>query len=466
MPYEGYVGPLDLDFYDPVPESMVANDDLDLQVLWACLLNMEEKPLVRPELFECGWQRHIRFPWDEYGICKRNLALGLRPPLTGSYDNWFLNGMGAAIRSEIWACLAPGNPALAAAYAREDACLDHAEEGIWAEVWLAALQSAAFVETDLMKVIEVGLEYIPADSQIRTAIEDTEQWWRSSRDWKKVRMRILERYGHQNFTNVTENLAFMLLALLDGEGDFSRSICTAANCGKDTDCTAATVGALLGIMNPGGIEKKWLEPIGNDLVLSPGIVGIIPPPSLEEFTEMIMALRERMGELPPEKANLELGMAPETIPARIGYADVPWFGEGWPYSWKIELQLPDMVPTEFEGTWVRMKTDAVSKNAIFVEYTFELAVESSVRVLFNTPENCRVFLNGEPVFAREEGRMAPSPHRVPINQAVDVTLEKGRHTLLGVLKTPEPRRAIEWVAGVSDRENNDQWIPRLWVEKA
>lgn len=63
--------------------------------------------------------------------------------------------MGAAIRSELWACLAPGDPALAAAYAREDACLDHAEEGLWAEVWLAALQSAAFVESDLQKVIDV-----------------------------------------------------------------------------------------------------------------------------------------------------------------------------------------------------------------------------------------------------------------------------------------------------------------------
>ncbi len=115
MPYEGHAGPLDLDFYRPVPETMLPNDDLDLQVLWACLLDEQEHARICPDLFIKGWREHINFPWDEYGVCKRNLANGILPPLTGSHDNWFANGMGAAIRSELWACLAPGDPALAAA---------------------------------------------------------------------------------------------------------------------------------------------------------------------------------------------------------------------------------------------------------------------------------------------------------------------------------------------------------------
>jgi hypothetical protein len=117
MPYEGMDGPFDLDFYDPVPTGMVPNDDLDLQVVWACLLDQLETPRVSRALFSEGWKKHINFPWDEYGVCIRNLREGIEPPLSGSYDNWFINGMGAAIRSEIWACLAPGNPRLAAAYA-------------------------------------------------------------------------------------------------------------------------------------------------------------------------------------------------------------------------------------------------------------------------------------------------------------------------------------------------------------
>jgi len=463
MPYEGYAGPLNLSFYDPVPATMVANDDLDLQVLWACLLAQQEEPKVDAALFVQGWKDHIDFPWDEYGICKRNLANGILPPLTGSHDNWFINGMGAAIRSELWACLAPGDSALAAAYAREDACLDHAEEGIWAEVWLAALQSAAFVESDLKKVIGVGFEYIPEGSEIRSAIEDTQGWWDVCHDWKQVRVQILEKYGHENFTNVTENLAFTLLALLDGDGDFSRSICTAANCGKDTDCTAATVGAILGIMNPDSIGEEWLKPIGRDLVLSPEIVGISPPVTLDGFTDMIVDLRIRLAGEMPEPAESNEMPAGLSVSALIGSADVPWFGHGWQFAEAIDLKLPEMRPVEFAGTWVQYDTTPIGQNAIFVEYTFSLDVAMHVRVMFNTHENCRVFLDREFAFARECGRMAPSSHRVPKNQAIDVELSAGRHTVVAVLKTPEPRSKIEWVIGISDRNDNDQWLPRVFV---
>lgn len=39
MPYEGRDGPLELTFYNPVPEVMLPNDDLDLQVVWACVFD-------------------------------------------------------------------------------------------------------------------------------------------------------------------------------------------------------------------------------------------------------------------------------------------------------------------------------------------------------------------------------------------------------------------------------------------
>jgi ADP-ribosylation/crystallin J1 len=41
-----------------------------------------------------------------------------------------------------------------------------------------------------------------------------------------------------------------VLGLLAGEGDFGKSLCIAVNCGNDTDCTGATLGAPLGILYP------------------------------------------------------------------------------------------------------------------------------------------------------------------------------------------------------------------------
>ena len=40
---EGAEGLLDFDFYDPVPSEMVPNDDLDLQVVFACVLAAQER---------------------------------------------------------------------------------------------------------------------------------------------------------------------------------------------------------------------------------------------------------------------------------------------------------------------------------------------------------------------------------------------------------------------------------------
>ena len=62
------------------------------------------------------------------------------------------------------------------------------------------------------------------------------------------------------------NIGMIILALLYGEGDFGKTICLAVNCGEDTDCTAATSGALLDILlGIDGIEEKWKAPIGGKL---------------------------------------------------------------------------------------------------------------------------------------------------------------------------------------------------------
>ncbi|MEA2068722.1 MAG: ADP-ribosylglycohydrolase family protein, partial [Verrucomicrobiota bacterium] len=268
-----------------------------------------------------------------------------------------------------------------------------------------------------------------------------------------------EKYGHENFTNVTENMAFILLALLDGDGDFSRSICTANNCGKDTDCTAATVGALLGILNPDGIDEKWLKPIGRDLILSPEIVGVSPPPSLDEFTDLVIDLKERLdGRMPPTAVPVSM---PEEkgVPVRIGFNEMPWFGQGWPVDRRLALALPEMKPSVLPGTVATFHSRDFEAGTMFVEYTLHLERETNARVFFNTHENCRIFLDGDYVFGRECGRVSPSPHRMPINQFVDVELTAGGHLLTAVIAKPDRGKTIEWVAGVADRDDNNQWIP-------
>src|SRR3954470_22045601 len=78
--FEGLEGPIDADFYVPVPQGMVPNDDLDAQVVYACVLAAMRSPRVDRHVVADSWRRHLRFPWHEYGVAKRNLAEGIEPP--------------------------------------------------------------------------------------------------------------------------------------------------------------------------------------------------------------------------------------------------------------------------------------------------------------------------------------------------------------------------------------------------
>ena len=165
-----------------------------------------EEPRLHRDVLARAWLAHVDFPWDEYGVAIRNLRLGLGAPDCGRFDNWFFRGMGAPIRSEIWACLNPGEPERSAAMAWQDASVDHAGDGIWGEVFLAALESAAFVENDPSRLLELALAPLPIDSAVRLAVEDTERWWNEMRDWKRVREEILRVHGHDNFTDAPMNI--------------------------------------------------------------------------------------------------------------------------------------------------------------------------------------------------------------------------------------------------------------------
>ena len=450
MPFEGNTNLLDLTFYTPVPTEMLPNDDLDLQVVWACVLDKMESPYVDKHVLSQAWLDHVEFPWDEYGVAIRNLRSGLKAPQSGSFDNWFTHSMGAPIRSEIWACLAPGNAELAAQYAYEDGCVDHGDEGLWAEVFLSALQSEAFVERDPSTLLRSALSRLPETCRTRRAVEDTWRWWRDSGDWKLVRSQILGAHGRDNFTDAPMNIAFVVLGWLAGEGDFSRTICIAVNCGMDTDCTGATVGALMGILDPECIPGRWIEPIGRSLVLSPGIVNLEAPKSLDGFTDMVLNLRDRLGEIHEQESTPMQSVERFQIDVEAEYADDMPLTDSAP-----ELTAPKTIT--LPGTVAHLATSKFDRDIVVVRYNFHLSEDRYVRVMLNTPEECRVWVDGEFAFQRSGGVMAPSFHRVPKNQSIDLTLSAGEHVLTAAIRKPSEKQAAEWVVGVGDHKTM-QWI--------
>lgn len=254
-PFEGRKELMNYEFKREAIETMLENDDLDLQVLWLDVLQKKGLYIDSDDLAD-AFIKQCPYDLGEYAIFKRNYKRGIHAPDCGVYNNAFYNsGMGCPIRSEIWACIAPGNAGLACQYAYKDGILDHDLESVYAEQFLAAMEAEAFFETDIMTLLQNALNVIPEDARIRQCITDTIAWSTSGQDWRYTRKRVLNKYGHPDCTNLFQNIGITILSLIYGKGDIIDTSMIALNCGYDTDCTCATVGALLGII----FGEKYLK---------------------------------------------------------------------------------------------------------------------------------------------------------------------------------------------------------------
>jgi len=297
-----------LTFYEPLPSKSAANDDLDLQLAWLKCLEDRGVHITCGDLAD-SWVKYLSaYPWNEYGFCRRNLGRGLRPPISGCFENYYIDEMGSPIRSEIWACVAPGDPQLAAALAWHDAVLDHAGgEGVYGEMFWAALESAAFVLSDPRTLIQIGLAMIPIWSRISRVIRDVVWCYGNGVPWEEARERILRSFGHGNPCHAPQNHGFTILGWLYGQ-DFGDKLCKAVNCGYDTDCTGATLGSVLGILGgTAGIPQKWRQPIGEAIVLHKFTGDCAAPKDIRELTDRTEAVAKEM--LPARSDAAELGDA-------------------------------------------------------------------------------------------------------------------------------------------------------------
>ena len=288
------------------------NDDLDIQLVWLNAAERHGRGLTSGILAEY-WHSWVVPNWAEYGAGKNNLRMGIAPPLSGQVNNLYKDSNGAFIRSEIWACLAPGHPEIAAGLAFEDSTVDHAGEGVHAEVFCAAVESAAFVESDPRRLIDIGLSYLPRECGVTKGVRAAIAAHDAGVGWQEARRRVLSEVpgsfgalgtpraelprdvplGPPGY-DAPANVGITVIGWLYGAGDFGRSLCTAVNCGEDTDCTAATLGSLLGIIGGyGAIPKRWIEPVGqgiSTLCVNRADGGIDIPRTVDELTDRVVRL--------------------------------------------------------------------------------------------------------------------------------------------------------------------------------
>lgn len=208
-------------------------------------------------------------------VAYRNLLNLVRPPQSASCRNVYREWIGAQIRADFFGYIAPGDTSTAAEFAWRDACISHVKNGIYGEMWVAAMLAAAYVTDDVEQVISAGLDEVPARSRLHSAVSGVLDRYRNGATYEEAILRLYaewrEDHAH-HWCHTISNAIVVAIALLWGERDFTRTLGYAVMPGFDTDCNGATAGSILGlILGAKALPEKWTAPL-ND-TLETGVAG-------------------------------------------------------------------------------------------------------------------------------------------------------------------------------------------------
>ncbi|HEY5585430.1 MAG TPA: ADP-ribosylglycohydrolase family protein [Ruminiclostridium sp.] len=228
---------------------------------------------------------HGFYWWGGYGKSTEhtaylNLRNGIMAPRSGSIEQ---NGaavaeqIGGQIFIDTWGLVVPGDFKLAAQYAEKAASVSHGGNGVYGGMFIAACISAAFIENDLMEILEDGLSVIPSDCEYTRITREIIKYHKNNPDnWRDCFKYIKDNFGYDRYPgacHIIPNSAVMILSLLYGNGNFSSTINICNMCGWDTDCNVGNVATIMGVWKGlEGIDFKWRKPI-NDFLACSSVIG-------------------------------------------------------------------------------------------------------------------------------------------------------------------------------------------------
>ncbi|CAK7279762.1 ADP-ribosylglycohydrolase family protein [Streptomyces misionensis] len=238
------------------------DDDVDYTVLGLHLLETRGFGFSTEDVGEL-WL--LRLPYLQTFTAERaayrNLASGLRPPLTATYDNPYQEWIGALIRADVFGWTCPGDPVRAAGLARRDAVLSHTGNGVYGAMWAAALIAAAFTAPTVRAALDTALGVIPGGSRLARAVRRVMSLHETGLAWADtVATATGESAG--GWIHTVPNAAVLTAGLLYGDDDFTRTLALTVRGGLDTDSNGATAGSVAGVRTgAAALPGRWKDPL-------------------------------------------------------------------------------------------------------------------------------------------------------------------------------------------------------------
>lgn len=144
-------------------------------------------------------------------------------------------------------------------------------DGWYGGVYVGAMYSLAFVSNDIQYIVNEALQSIPSESTFHKCIADVIKWHKQyPDDWKQAWFELQKHYSEEIgcpdgiFTpldiDAKINAAYIVLGLLYGNGDFTKTMEISTRAGQDSDCNPSSAGGILGTMlGYSQIPEFWVK---------------------------------------------------------------------------------------------------------------------------------------------------------------------------------------------------------------
>lgn len=297
--------------------------------------------------------------WFANQTARYNILNGLMPPESGHWlNNPCADDIDFQIEADFIGLMSPGMVNSAVEICDKVGHIMNYGDGYYGGVFVASLYSLALTCNDVKEIesiIKEALSVIPAESKFAQCISDVIKWYNEDpNDWQSTWFKTSRKWGesigsplgvfHPFNIDAKINAAWVVVGLLYGKGDFTRTFEIATRCGDDADCNPATAGGVLAaITGFKSIPPFWTQ--GLDKVENLPFMGI--DISLLDAYDMSYRHAEEMikkngGEVKEDVVIINQQI-PETIPLEVAF-------EGhYPVKTIIPKKINNEISFEFEG---------------------------------------------------------------------------------------------------------------------
>ena len=212
--------------------------------------------------------------WHANMQARKNYYDSIFAPASGSPEyNLHADDIDFQIEADYIGFMCPGMPNTASVIAEKIGHIMNYGDGVYGGIFVGALYSEAFFESDILKIIEKALRSIPAESDYYSIIKDViklHQQYPS--DWKAAWKELEAKWGDVDICgagstfNIDAKLngAYIVIGLLYGGGDPTKTLEITARCGQDSDCNPSNAMAVLGVLKgfnalPAEMQKGVLD---------------------------------------------------------------------------------------------------------------------------------------------------------------------------------------------------------------